>query len=207
MLIWDEENRSRYTIDMPENSIDVNVVFIEDYVLNGAASYATFGYSRIGGWASNEDSSLFCNKGAYELGSEKFKYSYLKHESIHFVDIKDYPNLESADLDYRAKLIELIYCTEKTIYHRLNEFIIGSSSENRDNSHPYANYHLIHQLSKSIFDTEFEADVSKWKSISSKEINKASLQLFEKGSTLLKANPSANRIIESVGELNMDERP
>ncbi len=202
LLIWDKESRSIYSIDLPENNIDINVVFIENYILKGAANYATFGYSQIGGWASNEDSSLFCNKGTYKLNSEKFQYSYLKHESVHFVDIEKYPNLESADLEYRAKLIELIYCTEKTIYKRLDEFIIGSSNETRDNSHPFANHHLISQLSKEFFNTEFETDISKWKSIPPEDINKVSLALFRKGSELLKANPTLNRIIENVYDIN-----
>ena len=198
LLIWDEQSVSKYSIELPENSIDINVIFIENYVLQGAANYATFGHSQIGGWASNSDSSLFCNKGAYKLRSEKFQYSYLKHESIHFIDIKDYPNLESADLEYRAKLIELIYCTEKTIYKRLDEFILGASNETRTNSHAYANHHLICQLSKEIFATELEIDISKWKSIPPEEINKTSVKLFMKGALLLKANPGLNRIIEDV---------
>jgi len=202
ILIWDKQSRSGYSINLPENEIDINVVFIENYILKGAANYATFGYSQIGGWASNADSSLFCNRGTYKLKSEKFQYSYLKHESIHFIDIKDYPNLESADLEYRAKLIELIYCTEKTIYKRMDEFIIGSSNETRDNSHSFANYHLISQLSKKFFNTEFETDITKWKSIPPEEINKVSLELFQKGTELLKANPALNRIIEKVYNLN-----
>lgn len=202
ILIWDKQSRSTYSIDLPENNIEVSVVFIENYVLKGAADYATFGHSLIGGWASNLDSSLFCNRGTYKLKSEKFQYSYLKHEALHFIDMIDYPNLESADLEYRAKLIELIYCTEKSIYKRLDEFIIGSSNENRNNSHPYANYHLLSQLSEKFFDVAFEADISKWKSIPPDEINKVSLELFNKGSELLKANPTLNRIIENVSTIN-----
>lgn len=202
LLIWDKQSQSEYTVQLPEVKIDVNVIFIENYVLRGASDYCTFGYSQIGGWASNNDSSLFCNKGTYKLNSEKFQCSYLKHESIHFVDIKNYPNLEPADLEYRAKLIELIYCTEKSIYKRLDEFIVGASNESRENAHPFANYHLICQLSKKLFNKEFEEDISKWKSLTSKEINKASLDLFQKGTELLKANSNLNRIIENVYNIN-----
>ncbi|MFY7668729.1 MAG: hypothetical protein ACOVQG_08305, partial [Crocinitomicaceae bacterium] len=202
LLIWDKQSQSEYAVHLPEVKIDVNVIFIESYLLRGASDYATFGYSQIGGWASNNDSSLFCNKGTYKLKSEKFQYSYLKHESMHFVDIKNYPNLEPSDLEYRAKLIELIYCTEKTIFKRLDEFILGASNESRENSHPFANYHLIYQLSIKLFNNEFEADISKWKSLTPEEINKASLELFQKGSELLKANPNLNRIIENVYNIN-----
>lgn len=198
ILIWNKQSHSTYVVELPEDTIDVNVIFIDNYVLRGASSYATFGFSQIGGWSSIENSSLFCNKGTYSLKSEKFQYSYLKHESIHFIDTKEYPYLEPADLEYRAKLVELIYCTDKTIYKRLDEFILGSSNETRDNSHPFANYHLINQLSKKFFNSEFESDILKWKTIPSKEINEVSLELFRKGSDLLEKTPSLARIIENI---------
>lgn len=197
-LIWDKQSQSVYAIDLPESQLDVKVIFIENYVLRGVAAYASFNGSQIGGWASNADSSIYCNKGAYKLKSENFKYSYLKHEAIHFVDIENYPNLEPADLEYRAKLIELIYCTEKTIYKRLDEFIIEASNETRDNSHPFADYHLICQLSKKLFKVDFEGDISKWKTLTPEAINNASLEIFQRGSELLKANPNLDRMIENV---------
>jgi hypothetical protein len=202
LLIWDKQSQAEYSVDLPETKIDVNVIFIESYVSRGVSDYATFGYSQIGGWASNKDSSLFCNKGTYKLKSEMFQNSYLKHEAIHFVDLKNYPNLESADLEYRAKLIELIYCTDKTIFKRIDEFIIGASNENRENAHAFANYHLICQLSKKIFRKEFEADITKWKSLTPDDLNKTSLELFQIVSEMLKANPNLNRIIENVYKFN-----
>jgi hypothetical protein len=198
VLIWDKQSLSEYVVDLPESKLAVNVIFIENYVLRGAAYYASFGHSQIGGWTSSGDPSIYCNKGSYKIKSEKFKYSYLKHESIHFVDIDNYPNLEPADLEYRAKLIELIYCTKKTIYKRLDEFIITASNETRDNSHPYANYHLICQLSQKLFKVDFEGDISKWKKLTPEAINNVSLEIFQSGSELLKANPKLDRIIENV---------
>lgn len=202
LLIWDKQSTSEYAVDLLESKLDVKVIFIENYILRGATYYATLGNSQIGGWASNLDSSIYCNKGGYKLKSETFKYSYLKHESIHFVDIENYPNLEPADLEYRAKLIELIHCTKKTIYKRLDEFIMEASNETRDNSHPFADYHLICQLSKKLFNVDFEGDISKWKTLSPEEINTASLAIFQRGSELLKANPNLDRIIEAVYTIN-----
>jgi hypothetical protein len=77
----------------------------------------------VGGWAIKEDANLYCNKGDYDLNSEHFKVSYLKHETIHFTDLNEYPQLSSADLEYRAKLIELMYCTQETIYDRVTQFV------------------------------------------------------------------------------------
>lgn len=202
LVIWDKQSQSEYAVDLPESKLVVKVIFIDHYVLRGAFNYASFGSYQIGGWVSNADSSLFCNKGAYKVRSENFKYSYLQHEAIHFVDIEKYPNLEPADLEYRAKLIEFIYCTEKTIYKMLDQYILSASNETRDNSHPYANYHLICQLSKKLFNVDFEGDISKWKMVTPEEINHASFEIFQSGSELLKANPNLNRIIEDVYNIN-----
>lgn len=195
LIIWDKQSHSKYAVQLPNQFIDVNVMYIEHYVLKGVSAYASFNHSSVGGWAESEDSSLFCNKGAYRLGSEKFRVSYLKHESIHFIDLRNYPNLESADLEYRAKLIELTYCTNKTIYHRINEFISTASESDRDYSHPFANYYLIHHLSKRLFGVNFETDINKWKTIEAEIINAASRKLFEESSAKLNANPQLNRIL------------
>lgn len=189
ILIWKKQSNTRYFVELPTDSIEVSVVNIEDYVLKGMLNYASCDDVEIGGWASISDTSLFCNKDTYRVKSENFKVSYLKHESIHFVDLQRYPNLQSADLEYRAKLIELSYCTENTIYDRLYEFIVGASDETPENPHPYANYQLIHRLSMRFFSVDFEQDYSKWKAISVEEINTASLAIFEEGTLILDADP------------------
>jgi hypothetical protein len=84
----------------------------------------------------------------------------------------------------------------------LDEYILTASNETRDNAHPFANYHLISQLSKKLFNVDFEEDISKWKTLTSEEINHASFEIFQNGSELLKANPSLNRIIEDVYNIN-----
>lgn len=202
VLIWDEQTLQKYSVELPEETIDVDVIFIENYITQGVTDFASFGSSQIGGWASKEDSSLFCNRGSYRLKSEKFQYSYLKHESLHFIDLAKYHNLASADLEYRAKLIELIYCSKKTIYHRLDEFILNASNATREHAHPYANYHLTHQLSKKLFEKDFESDQAKWKSLTPEAINAASLELFLMGSELLNEDPNRSRVIEDIDQLH-----
>jgi hypothetical protein len=184
-LIWDKQREEDYLIELPYDTLSISVVFIENYILRGHADFATFGYAQIGGWTSLTDSKLFCNEGEYDITSEQFKVSYLKHEANHFLDKKNYPNLSSTDLEYRSKLIELIYC-ETTIYDKVQEFIHGASSENRNYSHPYANYCIIRDLSKILFDSDFEKDITIWKSATAEEINKAAKE------TLMKRNAQIN---------------
>ena len=114
---------------------------------------------------------------------------------MHFVDVKKYKNLSAADLEYRSKLVELIYLDD-FLYDRVEEFIIFASSRNRMHSHPYANYAIIRDLSQIFFNSDFESDVSKWKDISVEKINAASLKLLERSNAILAKNPNVSKIID-----------
>jgi len=195
LFIWNKENTEKYDVILPKETIKTTVVFIESYHINGYDDYATFGSSTVGGWATKDSTTLYCNKGTYDLNSEKFKVSYLKHESIHFTDLNEYPNLSSADLEYRAKIIELMYCTKETIYDRISEFVSGANKADRENSHPYANYVLIENLSKLLFNSEFNSDINQWKNISVDKINKAAKSLYEMSEDILRKDNNLTEII------------
>jgi hypothetical protein len=195
IFIWNKESINKHEVILPKVTVKTTVVFIESYFINGYDEFATFGDSQVGGWATKESATLYCNKGTYDLNSEKFEVSYLKHESLHFTDLNNYPNLSSTDLEYRSKLIELIYCTEGTIYDRISEFVSGANKADRENSHPYANYILIQNLSKLIFNSNFNSDINQWKKVSVDKINKAASSLYESSENKLRKNNSLNDII------------
>jgi hypothetical protein len=195
IFIWNKESINKYEVILPKVTVKTTVVFIESYFINGYDEFATFGDSQVGGWATKESATLYCNKGTYDLNSEKFEVSYLKHESLHFTDLNNYPNLSSTDLEYRSKLIELMYCTEGTIYDRISEFVSGANKADRENSHPYANYILIQNLSKLIFNSNFNSDINQWKKVSVDKINKAASSLYESSENKLRKDNSLNDII------------
>lgn len=195
IFIWDKESTKKYEVILPKDTVNTTVVFVESYHIRGYDDFATFGDSQVGGWAIKESATLYCNKGTYDLNSEKFEISYLKHESLHFTDLNNYPNLSSTDLEYRSKVIELMYCTEGTIYDRISEFISGSNKADRENSHPYANYVLIQKLSKMIFNSEFNSDINQWKKVSVEKINKAASLLYESSEKILQKDNSMKEII------------
>jgi len=195
LLIWDEESNKKHEVILPKDTINTTVIFIDNFILNGYDNYATFGSSKVGGWAEKESATLYCNKDEYDLNSEKFKISYLKHESLHFTDLNEYPNLSSADLEYRAKVIELMYCTEETVYDRIAQFINGANNSNRSHSHPYANYILIKNLSKLIFNSEFNSEINQWKKVSVDRINKAASSMYESSENILKKENGLNEVI------------
>lgn len=190
LFIWNKESTEKYEVILPKDTVKTTVVFIESYHINGYDEFATFGDSQVGGWATKDSTKLYCNKETYDLNSEKFKVSYLKHENLHFTDLNNYPNLSSADLEYRAKIIELMYCTKATIYDRISEFVTGANKADRDNAHPYANFILIQNLSKLIFNSDFNPDIKQWKKVSVDQINKAASSLYESSENILRKDNS-----------------
>lgn len=98
-------------------------------------------------------------------------------------------------MEYRSKVIELMYCTEGTIYDLISEFVSGANKANRENSHPYANYILIQNLSKLIFNSDFNSDINQWKKVSVDKINKAASSLYESSENILRKDNNLNKII------------
>lgn len=195
IFIWNNESTKKYEVILPKDTVKTTVVFIESYHINGYDEFATFGDIQVGGWAIKESATLYCNKGTYDLNSENYEVSYLKHESLHFTDLNNYPNLSSTDLEYRSKVVELMYCTEETIYDRISEFVSEANKEDRENSHPYANHILIQNLSKLIFNSDFNSDINQWKKVSVDKINKAASSLYKSSENILLKDNSLNEII------------
>jgi hypothetical protein len=195
LFIWNKESTKKYDVILPKDTVKTTVVFIESYHINGYDEFATIGDSEVGGWAIKESATLYCNKGRYDLNSETFQVSYLKHESLHFTDLNNYPNLSSADLEYRSKLIELMYCTKATIYDKIGLFMNGANKTDRNNSHPYANYILIQNLSQILFNSEYNSDINQWKKVSVDKINKAASSLYESSENILRKDNNLNKII------------
>lgn len=195
IFIWDKGTTKNYDVVLPKDTINVTVILIEKYHINGYDSYASIGSSQVGGWALKESATLYCNRELYDLASETFMISYLKHESLHFIDLNQYPNLSSTDLEYRAKVIELMYATEKTAYDIIANFTNSADSSYRNHSHPYANYCLIQDMSRLVFNSEYESDSNKWINVPVEKINKAAKQLYELNESKLYKDKNASEII------------
>lgn len=127
LLMHSKESEVIYDVTTPEDTLKVKVVFMEDILSNGWEDYATFGKYYPGGWATTD--ALYCLKESYDLNSEKFLVSYLKHEGKHFADYKSFPKLTGADLEYRAKLVEL--SSAKTSLYELIKFFTNNSIYDR----------------------------------------------------------------------------
>lgn len=182
LFVWPKEDTTTYLVKLPETEVNTTIIFIDSTITMGWQEYATFGKYYPGGWATKD--FLYSVRKAYDTTSENFKVSYLTHEAQHFADYKTYPQLTGADLEYRAKLTELVFARE-TLYTLIQNFIRNANQEGR-NSHAFANYAVIRDLSKRIFKKEFVSDVEQWKRVSPAKISKTGERLLKQHSRALK---------------------
>ena len=96
--------------------------------------YLTFGRYGTSGWAS-PDGTINCVEQAYDFESERFLVSLLKHEAQHTVDMKQFPGITPAELEYRAKLVELHYSCDLGL---LQKFLSEADENRAEDSHAVA---------------------------------------------------------------------
>lgn len=174
LLVWAKETETHYNVVLPEGNTDVTVVFMDSVVTMGWEEYATFGKYFPGGWAT--DKALYCVRSTYDTSSENFKISYLQHEGQHFADYKLYSELSGADLEYRAKLVELAYANQSA--YKLLSFFQSNANQNRSNAHSFANAHVIKNMAKELLRHEQVTDNSEWKKLTIVDINAAARKLL-----------------------------
>lgn len=193
LFIWPKQDTVTYHVQLPEITVETKIIFIENPVTMGWQEYATFGRSYPGGWATKE--FLYCVKKAYDLEGENFKVSYLTHEAQHFADYKTFPKLTGADLEYRAKLTELVYA-QKTLPKLMQVFIRNGNKEGR-NAHGFANYAVVRNLSGKILKQEFVSDLEVWKKVSEEKISKTSRKLLKRHSKTLRKR-GQDKVVEYI---------
>jgi hypothetical protein len=173
-LVWKTNTDTTYRIKLINDTIGVNVHFMDGFVSLGWEEYATLGTSYPGGWTTK--TALYCVRKAYDTKSENFLISYLSHEGQHFSDYKHYPELVSNDLEYRAKLVELTFSNENV--YKLIGMFINNAKYDKTNAHPFSNYCVIRDMSKLIFNSDIQNDLAKWKQLPKADINNAAKKLF-----------------------------
>jgi len=174
--IWQVQIDTLYSFQLHKEEMNVSVKMMKDFISLGWLEFATLGRHYPGGWAKKD--GLYCVVKAYDLESENFKVSYLAHEGRHFNDYQLFPNLVSADLEYRAKLTELSLA-EESLYDLL-EFFSKNGNANSKNPHQLANYHVIENLKGELFKKGQEPDSHLWKTRSVKKIHRKALRLLKR---------------------------
>ncbi|BCN30660.1 hypothetical protein [Anaeromicropila herbilytica] len=159
---------------------------LDGFISKGWLSYISFGKISTGGWTT-DNGTLYCVKEGYKnkFGKPDFEISYLKHEAQHAYDNLMYKKMHPKDMEYRAKLTELIEYPNIKLFKNF----LAQADCNINNSHSYASYKIVQNLSKMIFHNEYEADSQKW-SRKGKMIRTCSQKLFEENTALLELHKS-----------------
>ena len=132
--IWRETQPTVYRVDLPDGTAEYTVNILKGFIFRSWMDYLTFGRYGTGGWAS-PDGTINCIEQAYDFESERFQVSLLKHEAQHTVDMKRFAGITPAELEYRAKLVELHYSSD---LGRLQKFLSEADESRTGDSHAIA---------------------------------------------------------------------
>ena len=124
----------KHLLKLPDGAAEYTVNILKSFVFRSWLDYLTFGKQGTGGWAS-PDGTINCIEQAYDFESERFLVSLLKHEAQHTVDMKRFPGITPAELEYRAKLVELHYCSDLGL---LQKFLSTADERKSKDSHALA---------------------------------------------------------------------
>ena len=175
LMIWTSNNSVVESVELTDGTYDIELNYMDDFVSYGWSNFAAFGMASTGGWAKKD--GLYCNCRHYDLDSERFKLSFLKHEARHYADFGLYPELQPADLEYRGKLTELAYSEEGT--YRLLEQFTRAANRVENAPHPLANWYVVDGLSELLPDGKWPAEASAWESVPKERIRQAARGLLE----------------------------
>ena len=132
--IWRDTVPTVYRVELPNGTAEYTVNILKGFVFRSWMDYLTFGRYGTGGWAS-PNGTINCVEQAYDFASERFLVSLLKHEAQHIVDMKRFPEITPAELEYRAKLVELHYSSGLSL---LQKFLSGADENKTDDAHAVA---------------------------------------------------------------------
>ena len=132
--IWRDTIQTVYRVELPGGTAEYTVNILKGFVFRSWMDYLTFGRYGTGGWAS-PDGTINCIAQAYDFESEQFLVSLLKHEAQHAVDMKQFPEIIPAELEYRAKLVELYYSGNLDL---LQKFLSEADESKTNDAHAVA---------------------------------------------------------------------
>ena len=132
--VWRETVPTVYQVGLPDGTAEYTVNILKGFVFRSWMDYLTFGRYGTGGWAS-PDGTINCVEQAYDFESERFLVSLLKHEAQHAMDMKRFPKITPAELEYRAKLVELHYSGDLGL---LQKFLSEADESRTGDSHAAA---------------------------------------------------------------------
>ena len=191
--VWARTETQQLTADLPLGEPqEVSVHFLHDFVLRGWLYWQTFGAQGAGGWYQDGDPAwpdgLYCVADRYPdpLRNPMFHVSFLGHEAQHVADHRAFPGLSSGELEYRAKLVELI--GHRALEDRL-AFFLDDARDDPDHPHPHAAHLIVERLAARLFGRAAPADA--WRDVDYSLVRSHALALLEEDTSRLRARPVA----------------
>lgn len=141
-MLWRHQATAVEAAVLPEGVVEVPVTRLEGFVSLGWLAHATCGHHHTGGWATDE--GLMVVSAAWDFSSEAYRVSLLAHEAQHFADRCHHPELDAADLEYRAKLTEIAVAEDNP--HDLLKAFAAQARPGRARPHAHASHWLLVRL-------------------------------------------------------------
>ena len=132
--IWQEMTQTDYEVELPLGTETLTLFWMDGFIMRSWLDWLTDGDAGAGGWAKPE--GIYCVRKAYAnfIDKPRFQISFLKHEAQHHADMRQW-DLSSSDLEYRAKLVEMMHYEDAS---KLRSLLIEGDLSNPGNSHAYA---------------------------------------------------------------------
>ena len=172
--LWQSQTSKNYVVRLTDQTLSLEVVFMDDFVSLGWKEYASLGLATTTGWVENN--RLYCVAWAYDRDSENFRVSYLKHEARHLADLKRYPDMDTTELEYRAKLTELAFA--HTSLPRMLDDFTNKAADNPASPHAMANHRIVNDLHDMLFGRPFAGNADAWRAASTRQVNQAARSLL-----------------------------
>lgn len=155
--IWRTTETVSYDVELPDGIQTYTVKLLDGFIARSWIDYLSFGEIGPGGWA-DDDGYINCVKSAWDFESESFRVSLLKHEAQHARDLAMNKDMSSEDLEYRAKLVELIYSSERNL---LQAFAQETDNSDASNGHAMASYRITKGFADTLGVKEIDPTVLK----------------------------------------------
>lgn len=140
--VWKTTVPTTYAVELTDTVSQYTVNILRGFIFRSWLDYLTFGAIGTGGWTS-PDGTINCVEKAYDFESEQFKVSLLKHEAQHSEDLKRWPEMKPQELEYRAKLVELIFTEQVNL---LEKFVGEADRSRTGDSHAMASARIADEF-------------------------------------------------------------
>ena len=144
--VWQDTETRTYEVELPEGTRNYTVKLLSGFIHKSWLDYISFGVLSTGGWV-DDNGMICCTRESYDTDSESFRVSLLKHEAQHASDMIKYPRIKPHELEYRAKLAELIFSTERDM---LEQFLQEADPAIEASDHAYAAEMVIQGLCRQL---------------------------------------------------------